>query len=73
MKEHNNGELVSIVTERAIEEFKDELRRLRQQNPNDADFGDVVAMLIKKLWNLELYTKSKDEKYIPIKEYKNTN
>ena len=48
MKEHNNGELVSIVTERAIEEFKDELRRLRQQNPNDADFGDVVAMLIKK-------------------------
>jgi|TARA_R110002050_G_scaffold181490_1_gene314955 hypothetical protein len=49
MEEHNNGELVSIVTERAIEEFKDELRRLRQQNPNDADFGDVVAMLIKKL------------------------
>jgi len=49
MKKHNNGELVSIVTERAIEEFKDELRRLRQQNPNDADFGNEIAMLIKKL------------------------
>ena len=49
MEEHNNGELVSIVTERAIEEFKDELRRLRKQNPNDADFGNEVAMLIKKI------------------------
>ena len=49
MEEHNNGELVSIVTERAIEEFKDELRRLRKENPNDADFGNEVAMLIKKL------------------------
>ena len=48
MKEHNNGELISIVTERAIEEFKDELRRLRQQNPNDADFGHEIALLIKK-------------------------
>ena len=48
MKEYNNGELVSIVTESAIEEFKDELRRLRQQNPNDADFGHEVALLIKK-------------------------
>jgi|OM-RGC.v1.037038099 hypothetical protein len=45
---NSNGELVSIVTERAIEEFKDELRRLRQQNPNDADFGHEVALLIKK-------------------------
>ncbi len=49
MNEHNNGEVVSIVVDRAIEEFKDELRRLRQQHPNDADFGDVIAMLIKKL------------------------
>ena len=49
MEEHNNGELVSIVTERAIEEFKDELRRLRKENPNDADFGNEVAMLIKKI------------------------
>ena len=49
MEEHNNGELVSIVTERAIEEFKDELRRLRKENPNDADFGNEVGMLIKKI------------------------
>tara|TARA_R100001509_G_scaffold118305_1_gene72759 strand:+ start:647 stop:799 length:153 start_codon:yes stop_codon:yes gene_type:complete len=48
MKEYNNGELVSIVTERAIEEFKDELRRLRKKNPNDADFGHEVAKIIKK-------------------------
>tara|TARA_R100001594_G_scaffold121369_1_gene157198 strand:- start:114 stop:281 length:168 start_codon:yes stop_codon:yes gene_type:complete len=50
-KEHKNGELISVVTERAIEEFKDELRRLRQQNPNDADFGHEVALLIKKYGN----------------------
>ena len=49
MREYDNAELVSIVTERAIEEFYDKLRRLRQQNPNDADFGNEVAMLIKKL------------------------
>ena len=47
-KEYKNGELISVVTERAIEEFKNELRRLRQQNPNDADFGHEVALLIKK-------------------------
>ena len=49
MEEHNNGELVSIVTERAIEELYDKLRRLRKENPNDADFGNEVAMLIKKI------------------------
>ena len=49
MKEHNNGELVSIVTERAIEELYDKLRRIRKENPNDADFGNEIAMLIKKL------------------------
>ena len=48
MREYNNGELVSIVAERAIEEFKNELRRLRKKNPNDADFGHEVALLIKK-------------------------
>lgn len=47
-KEHKNGELISVVTKRAIEEFKDELRRLRDKNPNDADFGHEVALLIKK-------------------------
>jgi|TARA_R110002012_G_scaffold231495_1_gene404159 hypothetical protein len=49
MREYDNAELVSIVTERAIEELYDKLRRLRKENPNDADFGNEVAMLIKKL------------------------